>query len=298
MKFRTLRAFIEVVRQGGFSPAARTLFATQSTVSKAVHQLEQELGTPLLERGGHRPVLTPAGEAVFRRGAKLLADRDDLLGELDEIQGIRRGLLKLGLPPLGSSLLFAPLFARFRQRYPGIEIELSEHGSRELEERLRSGALHFAAAILPVAAEFDSEPITRQTLMVSLPSDHRLAARSSLRLTDLRDTPFILFDHGFALQRIVLDGCARHHFQPQVAARSSQVDFIVELVAAGLGVTFLPAIIASQFQSPQVRHLPLDEPGIEWTMAMAWRRGAYLSGAAQAWLDLLRESKDLAQPAQ
>ena len=75
----------EVVRQGGFSQAAKVVFATQSTVSKSVKQLEDELGVPLLDRAGHRSTLTDAGEIVYRRALKILAERDDLLAELDEL---------------------------------------------------------------------------------------------------------------------------------------------------------------------------------------------------------------------
>lgn len=139
MEFRPLRAFVEVVRQGGFSQAAKTVFATQSTVSKAVKQLEEEVGVPLLDRIGHRSVLTAAGEVVYRRGVKLLADRDDLLAELNEIRGLKRGSLRLGLPPVGSNKLFAPLFAIYRQRYPGIDITLAEYGSAQLADRLQAG---------------------------------------------------------------------------------------------------------------------------------------------------------------
>jgi DNA-binding transcriptional LysR family regulator len=88
-----LLAFVEVVRQGGFSQAAKVVFATQSTVSKAVKQLEDEVGVPLLDRTGHRSTLTAAGEVVFRRGLKLPADRDDLMAELDELRGLKRGTL-------------------------------------------------------------------------------------------------------------------------------------------------------------------------------------------------------------
>src|SRR5690349_14851255 len=111
MELRTLRAFVEVVRQGGFSQAAKTVHATQSTVSKAVKQLEDEIGMPLLDRIGHRTRLTTAGEIVYPRAVRLLAERDDLIAELEELRGLKRGCLRLGLPPVGSSTLFAPLFA-------------------------------------------------------------------------------------------------------------------------------------------------------------------------------------------
>ena len=103
MELRTLRAFVEVVRQGGFSQAAKTVFATQSTVSKAVKQLEDEIGVPLLDRIGHRSRLTVAGEVVYRRAVKMLAQRDDLIAEIEDLRGLRRGVLRLGLPPVGSS---------------------------------------------------------------------------------------------------------------------------------------------------------------------------------------------------
>jgi DNA-binding transcriptional LysR family regulator len=92
MDFRTLRAFVEVVRQGGFSQAAKTVFATQSTVSKAVKQLEDEIGAPLLDRIGHRTQLTDLGELVYLRAVRLLADRNDLLAELEELRGLKRGV--------------------------------------------------------------------------------------------------------------------------------------------------------------------------------------------------------------
>ena len=289
MEFRPLRAFVEVVRQGGFSQAAKTVFATQSTVSKAVKQLEEEVGVPLLDRIGHRSVLTAAGEVVYRRGVKLLADRDDLLAELNEIRGLKRGSLRLGLPPVGSNKLFAPLFAIYRQRYPGIDITLAEYGSAQLADRLQAGEIDFAGALLPVADEFEWQMVRREPLVALLPAAHPLVERESIVLSDLRDTPFILFDSDFALHRVILDASRHAGFEPQIVAESSQIDFMIELVAAGLGVAFLPRMIASQRPNAAVRQVKLGGPETEWIMAMVWRRGAYLSGAARAWLALVRE---------
>lgn len=290
MEFRPLRAFVEVVRQGGFSRAAETVFATQSTVSKAVRQLEDELGVRLLDRVGPRSLLTAAGEIVYRRGLRLLADRDDLLAEIAELRGLARGTLRLGLPPIGSNTVFAPLFAVYRQRHPGIDIRLVEHGSDELEGLLGAGEIDFAGMLLPVAEAFEATPVRREPLVALLPAGHALAAAPAVTLADLRAMPFILFERGFALHRIILEACRRAGFEPLVAVHSSQMDFMVGLVAAGLGVTFLPRMIAEQRAHPGVRAVPLAAAGTDWDMAMAWRRGAYLSPAAAAWLALVRES--------
>lgn len=291
MEFRPLRAFVEVVRQGGFSQAAKTLFATQPTVSKAVKQLEDEIGLPLLDRIGHRSALTAAGEVVYRRGVKLLAERDDLLAELAEIRGLKRGVLRLGLPPVGSSVLFAPLFALYSRRYPGIEVRLVEHGSDQLEESLRAGEIDFAGMLVPAAEEFDYAVMRDEPLVALLPAAHPMAGCASIPLSALRDTPFISFESGFSLHRIILEAGRRAGFEPNIVARTSQIDFMVELVAAGLGAAFLPRIVAEQRRNPALRLVPLDEPGTEWIMTMAWRRGAYLSAAAEAWLALVRETR-------
>ena len=289
MELRPLRAFVEVVRQGGFSRAAETVFATQSTVSKTVKQLEDEIGAPLLDRMSRRVALTALGEVVYRRGLKLLADRDDLLAEIEEMRGFKRGVLRLGLPPIGSSTLFAPLFAIYRQRYPGIDMRLVEQGSDQLEESLRAGEIDFAGLLLPVAVDFDRTPVRREPMVALVSPDHPLSPRSSIRLQELKDTPFIMFESGFSLHRIILDASRRAGFEPTIVTFSSQIEFMIELAGAGMGVAFLPRMIADQRRHPAVSHVLLDEPGVEWSMSMAWRRSGYLSDAAQAWRSLVAE---------
>ncbi len=290
MEFRTLRAFVEVVRQGGFARAAKTVFATQSTVSKAVRQLEAEIGFPLLDRALHPPRLTAAGEVVYARATRLLAERDDLAAELEELRGLKRGTLRLGLPPVGSGTLFAPLFALYRTRYPGVAIRLVEHGAAKLEELLLSGEIDLAASLLPAPEVFSWQEVRREPLVALLPAGHELAGRKAIGMDALRAQPFILFEEGFALNKVILESCRRHGFEPMVVAQSSQIDFITELAAAGLGIALLPRLIAEQRAHPQLRAVLLEEPGAEWNLAMIWRKGGYLSHAASAWLALLREA--------
>ena len=291
MELRTLRAFVEVIRQGGFSPAAKVIAATQSTVSKAVKQLEDEVGVPLLDRIGHHSTPTAAGNIVYRRALKILAERDDLITELDELRGLKRGLLRLGLPPVGSSTLFAPLFATYRGRYPGIEIRLVEQGSARLEEMLLAGDLDLAVSLLPVSDAFEWQEVRREPLVALVPAGDPLADRSTIAFAELKDHPFILFEKGFALNRVVVETCRQQAIEPAMAARSTQIDFMVELVAARLGVAILPLMIAEQQRQPLVRHVAVTEPAMEWHVAMIWRHGGYLSHAAEAWLAMLSQAR-------
>ena len=265
-------------------------FATQSTVSKAVKQLEEEIGAPLLDRIGHRTRLTDLGEVVYPRAVRLLADRGDLLAELDELRGLRRGALRLGLAPVASSHIFAPLLARYRSAYPGIDVRLTEHGGDRLMELVRSGDLELAATVLPDSEEFEWQDVRREPLVAVLAADQPLARASSIDLAALKDLPFLLFAEGFAINRLVGDACRRHGFEPVVAARSSQVDFLIELAASGLGVAFLPRALAEQACGARAGVLLLTEPRTEWRLAIIWRRGAYVSHAARAWLEMAREA--------
>lgn len=287
MEIRTLRAFVEVIRQGGFSAAAQTVFATQSTVSKAVKQLEDELGLPLIDRARVAP--TPAGEIVLRRATAILAERDDLLRELDELRGLKRGALSLGISPIGGSTLFAPLFAIYAKRYPDIDIRLEEQGSKRLEEIVMAGEVELAASLLPVGDAFDFQPVRAEPMVALLPPGHPATGADAVDIPAIRDWPLVLFDSGFAINRLIETAYTRHGIVPEIAARSGQIDFMVELVAAGLGIAFMPRSVAALHRHPAVATARLDEPDTDWRIALVWRKSGYLSAAARAWLDLTLE---------
>lgn len=289
MELRSLRAFVEVVRQGGFTSAAKIIYATQPTISKSVRQLEEELGLRLLDRTKTGVQLTEAGHLVYKRALNILGEREDLLLELDELRGLKRGLLRLGIPPFGGSTLFAPIFSAFHDRFPHVEIQLAEHGSRRLCELVLAGDLDFGASLLPVSNDFETLSLQDEPLVALLPASHPRAQADSIRLIDLASDRFVLFEDGFALNDMILAACQRNSFVPSEVTRSGQLDFIVELVASRLGVAFLPLTLANRRPHPQIRQLILDEPHTNWNMAMVWRRNSYISYAGHAWLELTRK---------
>ena len=289
MNLRTLRVFVEVVRQGGFSQAAEVVSLTQSSVSKAVRTLEDELGTPLLNRIGHKSELTAAGEIAFRRALVLLAERNDLIAEINELRDLKGGTLRIGLPPVGCGVLFAQMFATYRSRYPRVNIELIEHGSKKLRECLEAGEVDLAALLIPIDETFGYQQVRNEPLVAVLPGAHSLSRRKRINFSDLADSPFILFEEGFALNALIMAACDRRAIVPRVTARSGQIDFIADLVAAGLGVAFLPRMLAQKHKHAGIALVPLDEPDTDWNIALAWRAGAHLPPAAIAWLELAKE---------
>ena len=290
MEFKQLRTFVEVAHQGGFTQAAHTLHISQSAVSKQVAQLEHSLATPLFDRLGSHVRLTAAGNVVLQRAESMLRLHRELLSELDDLSHLTRGELKLGLPLLGSDALFARLFAEYRRRYPNIQVQLLEGGSLNIEQAVLSGEVELGGSLTPKNPAFAYQPFCDEPLDALLPADHLLAEDGSVRLEQLADTPFLLYQRSFVLNDRLLQACQQVGFTPKEGGRSGQADFLVALVAAGQGVVLLPSVVARGLVRPGVVRLKLVAPDyLRWDIAFIWRDGAYLSRAAQAWLELLRE---------
>lgn len=290
MELRALRYFVEVVRQQSFTLAAERMFVTQPTISKMVKALEEEIGAPLLLREGRQMMLTDEGRIVFQRGQDVLASYAQLQAELDDVGTLGRGVLTIGIPPMGGSL-FTPIIAAFRRRYPKIELKLFEQGSRAIEAALLAGELEFGGVLLPVDAQvFDVLPMSLQRLWVVAPHGSRFDHLREVRLPDLASEPFVYYGDSLALNDVVTRACSEAGFAPQIVSRSSHWDFMAALVRAGVGIALLPAPYCRKLDPASFTCRPLVEPEIRWEMAIAWRKNGYLSHAARAWLDAARET--------
>jgi DNA-binding transcriptional LysR family regulator len=221
----------------------------------------------------------------------MLAVRDDLVAELDDVRELKRGTLRVGLPAVGSDALFAPIFASFRSRYPGVEIQLIEGGSRHLEEVLRAGHVEIAGLLQPVPEEFDRVAVLNEPVVAVCSRSHPLASREAVELQNFSGEPFILFDSKFTMHDIVVNACLRRGFSPKVVAESSQISFMLRLAAGGLGITFMPRLIAELRDQQDLAIIRLKDKSMYWNMTLAWRRGSFLSRAATAWLEVAAEKQ-------
>lgn len=290
MDVQALRYFVEVASQGGFTRASRTLHVTQPAISRKVKALEEELGTPLLVRERRRVKLTDAGRIVLERARGVSESLRLIEEEVAELAALRRGRIRIGMPPIVGVTFFAPLLAEFHGAHPGIALELREEGSHQIEALVMSGELDVGGVVLPTdESAFGTMPFKRDELWAVLHPTHPLARRRSLTLGELRDTPFVLYRPDFALHGHIVDACRRAGFKPEVVSESSHWDFIVAMVAANIGVALLPGTIASQLDPQQVHPVRLSDPVIPWNVALIWRRDRHLPPATRAWIELGRQ---------
>jgi DNA-binding transcriptional LysR family regulator len=290
MDLRALRYFVAVAKAGSFSRAAESLHVSQPTLSKAIGQLEAELDVSLLERGrrGVSVRLTPAGELTFGHACALLDRRRQLVSELAAMREIGTGELALGVAPLGGAEIFAPMLARFRRSYPGVEVKIMQSGSRRLEEGVLDGTLEMATTLLPLRPEFDCVALRDDAMAVLLPAGHPLAGRPGLTLREMEELPLVMFDKTFVIARMLRNAFKEQGLRLKEVTHTDHLDFALALVTAEAGGLVLPSFIAQQVATARQAVVPLEHDTLRWQLVLAWRRDRPLSAAAQAWLAVVR----------
>ncbi|MEN0581777.1 DNA-binding transcriptional regulator, LysR family [Phytobacter palmae] len=284
MDIRTLRYFVEVVRQQSFTRAAERLFVTQPTISKMLKNLEDELNCTLLIRDGRKLLLTDTGRVVFERGLAILAEFRQLEAELDDINHLNKGLLRLGIPPMVGMLMAGPI-GLFRQRYPGVELKISEFGGLTVQQAVINGELDLAMTALPVEEDsgLSTLPLFSHPLCVLVPRSGDWLNAHSITPEQLAGHPLLIYNEDFALSRQLMQLFNEHGVKPRIAVRSGQWDFLAAMVQAGVGIAILPEPICQRLDKQTLRWVPL-ESDLRWHLGMIWREGSYLSRSAQAWL--------------
>ena len=285
MDIRHLQYFLKVAEYKSFTKAAESLYITQPTISKMVKSIEEELGVVLFNRSGKQVELTDAGQVIFAQAQDIVHSFHNLSTELDDLMNLKKGRITIGLPPMIGSSFFPKVLGKFREQYPDVMIHLVEDGAKKVEADVESGLLDIGVVLSPAnEALFHSFSLVKEKLMLLVHPSHRLAKKEKVTLAELQQELFIFFHKDFALHDRVIAECVREGFQPRVIYESSQWDFISEMVAANLGVAFLPEPICRELDEERIRILPLIDPVIPWHLVMIWRKDRYLSFAAREWL--------------
>ncbi len=290
MDIRSLRYFTETVRLRSFTEAARVLNVTQSTISKVVRQLEDELGEPLLLRDSKGLVLTDVGNVVYTRGREILVAMEQLHQEVRETQSLVRGSLVLGMPPM-INLLFTGVLKQYRREFPRIDLKLLEYTGQEVEQRVATGELAAGMTVLPI------EP--QEGVAVARVAGHRvwaIAAEGGLKgqaetvaLRTVAQHPLVLLNDDFALTRLLRRHLARAGLEPRVEAQSGQWDWTVAMARAGMGVALLPEPFIIRINTQGLSCRPVSQPDIMWEIALLWNQRRR-SHALNAWLHMCRAS--------
>lgn len=287
MEILHLQYFMAVARHKSFSKAAAASHVSQSVISKLVKDLEQELGITLLHRNYKQVTLTDAGSIFLAEADKVVTLFTNLSNSFSEKYSLPKGKVSIGLPLMTEATTFAQLLGAFRQKYPEIETELSEYGSKKIERAIHDGLLDIGIiCCLPGDPEvYDSFPFSQDPLHVVVYPGHPLAAQKEVCLAALAQEAFILSSSDFSLHDEVIKRCNEAGFHPKIVLETAQRELMVQTVAVKLGIALIPRNICERLSDALVRSIPLINPEIIHSMSVIWKKGRPISYPAKLFLE-------------
>ncbi|WP_344149325.1 LysR substrate-binding domain-containing protein [Kribbella yunnanensis] len=286
MELRQLRSFVVVAEELNVGRAAVRLHLTQPSLSRQIAALERDLGVELFARVRKRFVLTAAGATFLAEAQDLLRRSDEAVRAAQRTQRGELGTLRLWFVQSATFEALPRLLGAFRAAYPEVVLELESVTTLRQTEALRDGRIDVGLmrpnapavgapstriAVVRLAPDLESRVVSSDPVVVVLPAGHRLARRKRLRLAELAEEPFVFYSRpsGPVVHDTLLGFCRAVGFTPRIEQVAADVQTIVSLVAAGLGVSLL--IGPTPPSNPEAvvyRELSDDLP--PWQLSVAW----------------------------
>ena len=287
MELHQLRYFLAVARTRHFSRAAERCHVAQPSLSQQIMKLEDELDERLFERTKREVSLTPAGELFRLHAERVLEEVEQARDSVREMRGLLRGRVTLGALPTLAPYFLPERLRVFAEKHPGIEVVVHEDTTAQLAQAVLAKEIDVALVSLPVERTgLAVEKFFDEDLLVALPAGHPLAGKRQLTLDDLEHEAFILMKEGHCLSGQALQFCRLNGFAPRVSFRSAQIETVMAFVAAGWGVSIVPAMARRKEEKGGVRYRRLA--GMTRSVGVIYRAARPLNHAARALVDFLR----------
>ncbi|MGP8020222.1 MAG: LysR family transcriptional regulator [Limisphaerales bacterium] len=283
-----LRYVVAVARAGNFSRAAEQCHVSQPSLSQQIQKLEDELGERLFDRMKREVKLTSHGDVFLRRAVRILEEVDAARREATDARNLLRGRLTVGVLPTVAPYLLPTALAEFTKEFSGVEIVVHEDTTARLLKLAHSYEIDFALVSQPIHDErLEVRELFSEELLLALPPGHPLAGKRSVTAADLEGENLIVMKEGHCLGDQVLGFCDRRGVKPKISFRSAQLETVQALVAAGLGISLIPAMAARNQREdlPEYRSLPSPRPRRK--IVAAWPRQRPPGRAASEFLKMV-----------
>ncbi len=293
MELRQIEIFLEVCRLNHFTHAAQSLGVAQPAVSQAIGRLEQELGVLLFTRSGKAIQLTEAGKAFFARAQHIQRELQLAHYDMLSAKGIISGQLVIGATPTIAAHMLPKALAMFLKRYPHIDIRLRESGAGTLTTLLARGSIDCCIMVQPENSDaLEVVPLFTEPLMLAASAESHIAnlgATGPIPLKVARDIPFILYRSSYHLRSATLFGCRAAGFEPRIALEGGEMETVLRMVAADLGVSLTPRLAFEGASRLGVAAVAFCEPELSRTMAFCRKKGHPETAAMRAFFEVTQE---------
>ncbi|MDM7252391.1 LysR family transcriptional regulator [Klebsiella grimontii] len=293
IELRHLRYFIAVAEELHFGHAAARLNISQPPLSQQIQILEQQIGARLFARTNRSVSLTEAGRQFLADSRQILSQVDDAAARAARLHHGETGELRIGFTSSAPFIkAVSDTLSTFRRRYPDVHIQTRETNTREQIVSLNEGALDLGLmrnTQLPETLVW--ERVLREPLLAMVPRDHPLASQPRVSLRELAREPFVFFDPhvGTGLYDDILGLLRRYDLTPTIAQEVGEAMTIIGLVAAGLGVSILPASFR-RVQLSEMCWLPIEEQDAVSEMWLVWSKHREQGQAARRFRESLLAS--------
>ena len=291
VSLRQLRVFLAVAAQRNFSRAGAAIGLTQPAVSRAIVELEAQLGLKLLDRTTREVVLTEAGQSLAARLARLLDELDQALLDVQGMASARRGRVRVASSPTLSAQLMPACIAACAQQEPEIRLVLLDRIQQDVLDSVRGGAVDFGVVIEPSSTEdLHAEPILDDPFVLVLPPGHALAARrGGVRWSALAGQALVLLDHASGSRPLIDAALRRHRVHADVVQELGHPTTVFRMVEAGIGISVMPALAVPPQGLGALAVRPLV-PRVERRVMLVHRRNRAPSPLSQRVWRLVRET--------
>lgn len=288
MTFQQIQYFIAVAQSATYLEAAEKMNISQSSLSKQIISLENELDIQLFDRSHRSAVLNDAGRQFYTDAVKILADYDRMRSNLRPFARGLTGQVRLGTLPILTQYGLTSALHHFSEEYPGIYLNIDEVEDDTLIYGLKHGDYDFAIARQSLVAEenIKSFPLADDELAAVVSVSHPLARREAVDLEELRDEKFILMHKKLAIHQLAVDSCLACGFSPKIL-RTARIESIISAVSANEGISLLCRKNFNIFNPAGVRILSLEKP-VKASVVLAWMAKPRLSQSAAIFLKYIR----------
>jgi len=298
MNLQQLTYFVAVARARNFTRAAEACFVAQPALSQQIRKLEEELGLPVFERHRRGVDLTVAGSAFLAYAEQALQLVAEGKQRVSDLHKVRHGVISIMCLPTVATYWLPPVIWRYRQHYPDVEIQIQEHAGCTPTDFVKAIAdvgivqVDDEASGRGSAVQVERLFVDEQVLI--FPAGHRLAtaaapANEAIPLRAAAGESFVLPKPACGMSRVIAQAFSEAGFQPRVRLETSQVEAVLEMVSAGLGIGLMPAM-AMHRKYPNLEWRRVRKPVPKRTIALAWSANRNLSPAAAAFIRLVREA--------
>jgi DNA-binding transcriptional LysR family regulator len=287
METDLLKTFVTVADARSFSKAARDLYSTQSTVSRQVARLEDMLDARLFVRYGRHVELTVAGEMLLPLAHAIVTRTEDAIGIIREQTGGGPSAVHFGAVPMVMAHILIPLLGPFMAAYPDMSIDLIEKDDAQLEEAVINGELDCGVMTPWGSARVASYHLLTEEILLVVPADHPLAARSVAPYKAVAAETILLPRATLHVSNIIVEAFRRRGLTPRYSSRCNYPELNKALVRRGLGVAPMPKTLCTPASLEELAAVPFEEP-LARDLHLIYPNDRALSAAARALIAYVR----------